>query len=154
MLEAVLPVVLEVLAAFEVEDPDELAEAIADAVVAAIDIPDESLRSALLRAVAIARAAGDLSARDEALIVAASQMARKIDTADKYFAELERDAIDRHLRPPSQDNVSLPTFLRYIDALHLTPAAPQPKPKGEAPGGKVLNFRSREAAARGGRSAG
>lgn len=154
MFEAVLPVVLEVLAAFEVEDPDELAEAIAEAVVAAIDIPDESLRSALLRAVAIARAAGDLSARDEALIVATSQMARKIDTADKYFAALERDAIDRHLRPPSQDNVSLPTFLRYIDALHLTPPSPQPKPKGEAPGGKVLTFRSREAAARGGRSAG
>ncbi len=67
------------------------------------------------------RGASHLGPLDQPTIDAARALARKIDLADVYFQELVRDAIEHDQRPPSQDNVSLPTYLRYCDALGLTP---------------------------------
>lgn len=49
-------------------------------------------------------------------------MARKIDGMDAYLAALADDAAERRLRPPSQDNVSIPTYLKFCESLGLTPA--------------------------------
>lgn len=153
MLTLLLPIVARVLADYEVED-DGVALAVAEAVEKALEIQDDSLFSALVRSVAQHRAEGKLTASDEAAIVAAGQMARKIDVADRYFEALERDAIDRHLRPPSQDNVSLPTFLRYLDALGMTPQARKEKTAGKSggAGGRVAAFRRREQQAQSGQA--
>lgn len=151
MLALVLPAIVRVLAESGYGD-DGLALAIAEAVIEEIEVQDDSLRMALVRSVALARADGQLSMRDEAAIVAAAQLARKIDLTDEYFAELERDAIKNHLRPPAQDNVSQPSFLKYLDALGLTPAARQTKVAGGktgGSGGRVAAFRQREQRAQG-----
>lgn len=58
---------------------------------------------------------------DAPVVEAARALALKIDMADKYFEALADDAADKKLRPPSQDNVSIPTFLKYCDSLGLTP---------------------------------
>lgn len=155
MLDLVLPAIVGVLAEFGHDDADGLALAIATAVIEQLEVQDDSLRMALIRSVALARAEGHLAPHDEAAIVAAAQLARKIDLTDKYFAELERDAAKHRLRPPSQDNVSQPSFLKYLEALGLTPAARKEKTtkSGGAGGGRVAAFRQREQSARAGRSA-
>lgn len=154
MLDLVLPAVVRVLDDFEVED-DGLALAVSEAVVAVMQVQTDSLGDALARSVAEGRAAGKLGASDEAAIVAANQVARKVDNADAYFQELAADAVDHRLRPPSQDNVSLPVFLKYLDALGLTPAARKEKaaPSKGGASGRVAAFRSREQQARSGRTA-
>ena len=155
MLDLLLPIIVRVFADFEVDDDEGMALAIAEAVAATLEIQDDSLFNALVRSVAKHRADSKLNASDEAAIVAAGQMARKIDQTDAYFQLLERDAIDHHLRPPSQDNVSLPTFLKYLDALGMTPQAR--KEKTAAPGkagasGRVAAFRRREQQAQSGQA--
>lgn len=42
--------------------------------------------------------------------------------AARYFEALADYAADMNGRPPSQDNVSIPTFLKYCESLGLTPA--------------------------------
>ena len=147
MLTLILPAVAQVLADHEVED-DGVALAVAEAVIAKLQIQDGSLFDALVRSVAEHRAEGKLNASDEAAIVAAGQMARKIDVQDVYFKALEQDAIERHLRPPSMDNVSLPTFLKYLHSLGMTPEARKEKaaaaPAKGGRGGTVSKFRQRE----------
>ena len=126
------------------EDHERLAAAIAEVVVALFEVRDDSLYDAVVRSVAFARVDNALSERDEALIVAAAMTARKIDVQDDYFAALERDAVEHGRRPPNQDNVSLPTLLKYLGELRLTPASRAPKPpKGVAPGAGVIEFRQR-----------
>lgn len=65
-------------------------------------------------------AAEHLTPLDDGAVAALRAVAQKIDVQDAYFRELEQDAIDHHLRPPSMDNVSLPTYLKFADALGLT----------------------------------
>ena len=92
-----------------------------------------------------------LTALDEPAVEAARALARKIDLMDEYFQALAEDAADRNLRTPSVDNVSIPTFLKYCDALGLTPAGRARQTKeptttggetGGGKGGKLAHLRS------------
>jgi hypothetical protein len=91
-----------------------------------------------------------LGVLDKPAVEAARALARKIDLMDEYFDALADDVASRNLRPPSVDNVSLPTFLKYCDALGLTPAGrsrqtkeTQPAPEnGGAKGGNLSRLRS------------
>lgn len=147
MLDLLLPIIVNTLADYEVED-EGVGLAIAEAIEDALKIQDDSLFDALVRSVAKHRADGKLVDSDEAAIVAAGQMARKIDVSDEYFAALEQDAIEHNLRPPSQDNVSLPTFLKFLEALGMTPAARKAvtaaAPGKGGGGGRVARYRQRE----------
>lgn len=99
------------------------------------------LLDSLNTAVEAADHLGDL---DEPTIEAARALARKIDMADLYFEKLVEYAADNDSRPPSPDNVSLPTYLRYCDALGLTPVARlklKEKPKEGGAGGKLGQLR-------------
>ena len=83
-----------------------------------------------------------LGPMDLPAVEAARALARKIDVVDAYMQALTEDARERDLRPPSQDNVSIPTFLKYCESLGLTPAgrtrAAVETPKGGAQGGSKL----------------
>jgi hypothetical protein len=70
-------------------------------------------------------AAADLGALDAGAVAVLRTLADKIDTeAELRWAMLQwAEAEDREVRPPKEDNVSIPTFLKYCDALGLTPAA-------------------------------
>jgi hypothetical protein len=87
------------------------------------------------------RAATHLTDMDAGAVEAIRALAVKIDVMDEYFDALASDHAERRLRPPSQDNVSIPTYLKYAEALGLTPsgrvkaAGPQ-TPAGGAAGGK------------------
>ena len=74
---------------------------------------------------------------DGPAIEAARALALKIDMADLYFEELAERAEARKLRPPSPDNVSIPTFLKYCESLGLTPAG-----RGKLVGGKPEGSKS------------
>lgn len=83
---------------------------------------------------------------DAPAIEAARALARKIDLADEYFERLANYNADHDLRPPSADNVSIPTFLKYCESLGLTPAGRAKltegkKPEGK-PGGKLASVSS------------
>lgn len=67
-------------------------------------------------------AAAHLTPMDAGAVEALRALARKIDGADEYFMELAFEAEDRKSRPPSQDNVSIPTYLKFCESLGLTPA--------------------------------
>ena len=49
-------------------------------------------------------------------------LALKVDMMDAYFEELADYATEHRLRPPSQDNVSIPTYLKFAESMGLTPA--------------------------------
>jgi hypothetical protein len=49
-------------------------------------------------------------------------LALKVDMMDAYFEELAEYATEHRLRPPSQDNVSIPTYLKFAESMGLTPA--------------------------------
>jgi hypothetical protein len=91
----------------------------------------EALRDALDQAVA---AATHLSVRDAAVVAAARALADKIDAWD-VIVQWAKDDIAGNPRPgtrpavPQNDNVSLPSFLKYLEALQLVPpAAEKSKP--------------------------
>lgn len=89
------------------------------------------------KAIAAARHLTDM---DAGTVEALRALARKIDGADEYFEALADVAAERKLRPPSPDNVSIPTYLKFCESLGLTPAGrvrlvEQKKP--EAKGGKL-----------------
>ena len=89
------------------------------------------------------QAAGHLTPADDAAVEALRVLARKIDDDEERW-EILRDWNERQqLRPPSQDNVSLPTYLRYCEALGMTPSgrAKLKAPKG-AEGGKLAKLRA------------
>ncbi len=100
------------------------------------------VREAFDRAVA---AAEHLTPLDAAGVAAAGALADKIDAWDVIVDWAIEDAQVAQMngsegaRPavPANDNVSLPTFLKYLDALGLTPAgrSRQAEPKKEAGGG-------------------
>ena len=87
---------------------------------------------------------------DEPAVEAARALARKIDAADLYMEALIDDAADHNLRPPSQDNVSIPAFLKYCESLGLTPAGRVRlvDQKPEASGGSKLGNLQAQAAKR------
>ncbi len=85
------------------------------------------------------RAAGHIDADgvDAGAVAAAGALARKIDEWDVIVELAREDAAETESRPkvPANDNTSLPTFLRYCEALGLTPAARKAvgdQPKKEA----------------------
>ena len=79
---------------------------------------DESLLEATNKAI---KAATHLQPKDRGAVQALRMLARKIDTMDDFYQALCDDYESRGLRPPSQDNVSIPTYLRYSESLGLTP---------------------------------
>lgn len=119
-----------------------------------------SVSEALERSI---RNAKHLRAQHSATIAAARALARKIDAWDVIAQWAVEDAAEAKGRPPvpQNDNVSIASFLKYLDALGLTPedAAPaarpgrpatKPEPAGPravpaAPSNKVLSFRKKAA---------
>lgn len=109
------------------------------------EIASGSLREALDRAVADS---SHLSVRDAAAIAAARALADKIDAWD-VIVEWAKDDLAGNPRPgarpavPQNDNVSLPSFLKYLEALQLVPpAAEKAKPgpaSGASPAQQALN---------------
>jgi hypothetical protein len=120
----------------------------------------QSVSEALERSISNAK---HLRARHSATIAAARALARKIDAWDVIVAWAVEDASSVKGRPavPQNDNVSIASFLKYLEALGLTPedeapaARPgrpvsKPAPAGPvavsaAPSSGVLKFRKRAA---------
>lgn len=120
----------------------------------------QSVSEALERSIANAK---HLRARHSATIAAARALARKIDAWDTIVEWALDDAAQGKGRPavPANDNVSISSFLKYLDALGLTPEdeapaagvgrpATRPAPAGPsavpaAPTNKVLAFRKKAA---------
>lgn len=97
-------------------------------------------------------AASHLTPMDDGAVEALRAVARKIDTDDAVrgaFLAWNAGEGDRPWRPLQLDNVSLPTYLKFCDALGLTPAGrasqagKQPK---TAPVGTLTALRSRRGA--------
>lgn len=99
----------------------------------ATDFSDSSLEAALDRTL---ESADHLQDRDAATVAAARALARKIDAWDVIVGWALEDVAesDGKKRPtvPQNDNVSLASFLKYMEALRLTPPATaadsKPKP--------------------------
>ena len=74
-----------------------------------------------------------LRARDAAAVKAARLLARKIDAWDQIVDWAIEDSADSGGRPavPANDNVSIATFLKFMDALGLLPES-----DGQVSGGK------------------
>ena len=87
---------------------------------------DESLLEATNKAI---KAATHLQPKDRGAVQALRMLARKIDTMDDFYQTLCDSYESRGLRPPSQDNVSIPTYLRYSESLGLTPKVEKATPK-------------------------
>jgi hypothetical protein len=69
--------------------------------------------------------------------------ATHLDDADKGAVAALRMLADRLDNLPEQDNVSVPTFLRYCEALGLTPVGRKGiEAKKEAAGGKLAQLRA------------
>ncbi|MGZ4530741.1 MAG: terminase small subunit [Mycobacteriaceae bacterium] len=87
------------------------------------------------------KAAKHLTDMDAGAVEALRALALKIDMQDDYFQALAEHNEERKLRPPSQDNVSIPTYLKYAEALGLTPngrtKAEIEAPKGAGPSGTL-----------------
>jgi hypothetical protein len=95
-------------------------------------------------------AAGDrLSKVDGAAIAAARSLARKIDAMEDEPAAVSEDGELREERRRSLDNVTMPTFLKYLDALGLTPGGRRLLEQNNTgrPSGKLHAIRSAAAAA-------
>ena len=87
-------------------------------------------------------AASHLTPMDVGAVETLRTLARKIDTEDElrglaldYAAELQQ-------KPPSVDNVSIPTYLKFCESLGLTPAGRLRlgDPKKEPTGGKLASL--------------
>ncbi len=96
-------------------------------------------------------AAAHLTDMDAGAVETLRALALKIDMMDNYFDALADDAAERGGRPPSQDNVSIPTYLKFCESLGLTPAGRVRlgDKKPEAPVGKLALLQGQARAARG-----
>lgn len=67
----------------------------------------------------------DADGVDAAAVSAGLALARKIDAWDQIVEWAIEDAAETQSRPkvPANDNTSLPSFLRYCEALGLTPGS-------------------------------
>jgi len=106
---------------------------------------DSSVSEALERSIKNAK---HLRAKHSATIAAARALARKIDAWDVIVEWALDDAAQGNGRPavPANDNVSIASFLKYLDALGLTPGDEESAVKaGSAarPPSGVLAFRQR-----------
>lgn len=90
---------------------------------------DASVSAALERSI---RNASFLKAKDAAAVAAARALARKIDAWDVIAEWALEDVHDEGKRPavPQNDNVSLASFLKYLDMLGLVPTTHQSKSAG------------------------
>ncbi len=90
---------------------------------------EESVAEALERSI---RNATHLRARHAAAIAAARALARKIDAWDLIVEWANDDAADDGGRPkvPANDNVSIASFLKYLDTLGLVPEDEAPAGRG------------------------
>src|SRR5690625_142163 len=68
--------------------------------------------------------ASHIKNQDAGAVEAARALARKIDAWDQIVEWANEDAAENGWRPkvPANDNTSLGSFLKYCDALGLTPA--------------------------------
>lgn len=91
----------------------------------------ETLSEGLERALAVAP---HLTARDAAAVAAVRALAARIDAWDVIVRWAQEDAAATGSRPkvPQNDNTSLPTYLKYLDALHLVPPAAEKAKPGPA----------------------
>ncbi len=86
----------------------------------------ESVADALERSIS---AAAHLTARDAAAVAAARVLAARIDTWHVIVKWAQQDAgSTARPRVPAQDNVSLGTYLKYLETLQLVPPAEHRKP--------------------------
>lgn len=114
-----------------------------------VEFEDWTLVQALDRAI---ENAPHLSARDAAAVAAARALARKIDAWDVIVDFALEDAAERGSRPavPANDNVSLASFLKYLDALGLLPAeGAAAKASAPAVANELEAFRSQKRGAAG-----
>jgi hypothetical protein len=80
-----------------------------------------SVLAAVDRSIKAAGAA--LGEKDAGAVAALRVLARNIDMASGHDASVGEDGeLVEERRPRGFDNVTLPTFLKYLDALGLTPA--------------------------------
>lgn len=75
-------------------------------------------------------AASHLTERDAGAVAAARALAAKIDAWDEIVQWALDDAAEAGRKPtvPANDNTSLPTFLKYLEALQMVPPAEKAKP--------------------------
>ncbi len=66
-------------------------------------------------------AAGHLAKMDAGALETLRTLARKIDTEDRLRELALRYAEENGQKPPSVDNVSIPTYLKFCESLGLTP---------------------------------
>ena len=90
------------------------------------------------------KAATHLTVMDKGAVEALRFLAKKIATEDTLRdMALEWAAEDEKRRPPSVDNVSIPTYLKFCESLGLTPAGRvRLDMKKEPTGGKLAELRS------------
>jgi hypothetical protein len=105
----------------------------------------ETVSEALERSL---RNAKHLRARDAGAVAAARALAKKIDAWDVIVGWALEDAVDKKGRPavPQNDNVSIASFLKYLDALGLitpTEVAAAGAPAAAAPPDELASFRKR-----------
>lgn len=90
-------------------------------------------------------AASHLTPMDDGAVAALRYLAHKIDTELELRELALRFADEHEQKPPSVDNVSVPTYLKYCESLGLTPAgrarAQLEAAKGGA-GGKLGQLRA------------
>ena len=121
------------------------------------DFPAQSLAEALDSALA---AADHLEPKHAATVVAARALAEKIDAWQVIVEWALEDAAESESRPkvPANDNTSLPTFLKYMEALQLVPpakaaaapaksepAAVTEPPEAESKDSKIISMQRRAA---------
>lgn len=90
------------------------------------------------------KAASHLTVMDKGAIETLRFLAKKIDTEETLRdMALEWAAEDEKRRPPSVDNVSVPTYLKFCESLGLTPAGRvRLDMKKEPTGGSLAKLRS------------
>lgn len=89
-----------------------------------------------------------LTPMDDGAVEALRALARKIDAWDQIVEWALDEAADEERRPmvPANDNVSLPTYLKYCESLGLTPLgrskATIEKESGNGKAGKLGQLRA------------
>lgn len=84
-------------------------------------------------------AASHLTDSDAGAVAVLRELAREIDVRD-HLRELALDYANEHkAKPPGIDNVTVPTYLKFCDALGLTPAGRERLKPSEGGGGGNLS---------------